>query len=91
MSDDDPRSADSRTPAKPADPILRWLVIGMIVCTAACALLIGLSGSQLVIATGIVFGGTAFVLVLAATFYAIGRGEDRERAARESGPSGPHS
>ena len=88
MRDDDPSEPDVRAPAKPADPIMKWLVIGTVVCTAACALLIGLSGSQLVIATGIVFGGTAFVLLLAATFYAIGRGEDRERAARESGPRG---
>ena len=86
MRDDDSSEPELRPSARPADPIMKWLVIGMVVCVAACALLIGLSGSQLVIATGIVFGGTAFVLLLAATFYAIGRGEDRERAARKSGP-----
>ncbi len=86
MRHDDPSDPEIRARTRPADPIMKWLLIGMVVCTAACALLIGLSGSQLVIATGIVFGGTAFVLLLAATFYAIGRGEDRERAASESGP-----
>jgi hypothetical protein len=42
-----------------------------------------------VTATAIVLGGTAFVLVLAMVFYAVGRSEDRERAAREGGPGGP--
>jgi hypothetical protein len=32
---------------------------------------------------GISLGGIAFVLVLTAAFYAIGRSEDRERAERE--------
>ena len=65
---------------------MRWLLVAIAVCIAACALLIALQGSQLVTGAGIVLGGTAFVLVLAAGFYAVGRSEDRERAARESGP-----
>ena len=65
---------------------MRWLLIAIAVCIAACALLIALQGSQLMTGAGIVLGGTAFVLVLAAVFYAVGRSEDRERAARESGP-----
>ena len=68
---------------------MRWLVAATVVCIAACALLLALHGSHLMTATAIVLGGTAFVLVLAMVFYAVGRSEDRERAARESGPGGP--
>ena len=65
---------------------MRWLLVAIAVCIVACAVLIALQGSSLVTGAGIVLGGTAFVLVLAAVFYAVGRSEDRERAARESGP-----
>lgn len=68
---------------------MRWLLIAIVVCTAACVLLITLQRSNVVMGVGIMLGGTAFVLVLAAAFYAVGRSEDRERAARESGPSDP--
>jgi hypothetical protein len=68
---------------------MRWLVVATVACIAGCALLLALHGSQLVTATAIVLGGTAFVLVLAMVFYAVGRSEDRERAAREGGPGGP--
>lgn len=68
---------------------MRWLLVAIGVCIAGCALLIALQGSQLMMGAGIVLGGTAFVLVLAAVFYAVGRSEDRERAARESGPDDP--
>ena len=68
---------------------MRWLLIAIVACTAACALLVALQGSQLVTGAGIALGGTAFVLVLAAVFYAVGRSEDRERAARENGPDDP--
>ena len=68
---------------------MRWLLVAIAVCIAACAVLIALQGSQLVTGAGIVLGGTAFVLVLATVFYAVGRSEDRERAARESGPVDP--
>lgn len=76
-------------PAKHPDPIMRWLAIATVACIAACAALIAWSASELMIAAGILLGGIAFVLVLAIAFYAVGRSEDRERAARESGPDGP--
>lgn len=65
---------------------MRWLLVAIAVCIAGCALLIALESSQLMLGAGIVLGGTAFVLVLAAVFYAVGRSEDRERAARAGGP-----
>ena len=68
---------------------MRWLIVAIAACIAGCALLLALQGSQILTAAGIVLGGTAFVLVLAAVFYAVGRSEDRERAARESGPNDP--
>jgi membrane protein implicated in regulation of membrane protease activity len=66
---------------------MRWLVVATVICIAACAMLLALGGSNLMTAAAIVLGGTAFVLVLAIVFYAVGRSEDRERAARESGPN----
>jgi ABC-type transport system involved in cytochrome bd biosynthesis fused ATPase/permease subunit len=74
------------TPSRPVDPVLRWLVVATLACIAGCALLLALGGSDIVTATGIVLGGIAFVLVLAAAFYAVGRSEDRERAEREGRP-----
>jgi hypothetical protein len=68
---------------------MRWLVVATVACIAGCALLLALHGSHLMTATAIVLGGTAFVLVLAMVFYAVGRSEDRERAARESDSEGP--
>jgi len=68
---------------------MRWLIVAIAACIAGCALVLALKGSQILTAAGIVLGGTAFVLVLAAVFYAVGRSEDRERAARESGPDDP--
>lgn len=76
-------------PSQPKDPIMRWLTIATVACIAACAVLIAWNASNLMIGAGIMLGGTAFVLVLAIAFYAVGRSEDRERAARESGPNGP--
>jgi len=68
---------------------MRWLVAATVACIAGCVVLLALKGSQLETAAGIVLGGTAFVLVLSTGFYAIGRSEDRERAARQRGPGGP--
>jgi len=68
---------------------MRWLTIAIVVCIAACVVLVAWNASELMMGAGIVMGGTAFVLVLAIAFYAVGRSEDRERAARESGPDGP--
>ena len=62
---------------------MRWLLAAAIACIAACVLLLALSGSKVATAAGIVLGGTAFVLLLSAVFYAIGRSEDRDRAARD--------
>jgi hypothetical protein len=75
--------------SRPKDPIMRWLVIAALGFIAACVVLIAWSASNLMIFASIACGGTAFVLVLAIAFYAVGRSEDRERAARESGPNGP--
>jgi hypothetical protein len=68
---------------------MRWLLAATIACIVGAAVLLALKGSEIVTAAGIVLGGTAFVLVLSTGFYAIGRGEDRERAARRSGPDEP--
>jgi hypothetical protein len=68
---------------------MRGLAVATVVCVATCALLLALQGSNLTTAVAIVLGGTAFVLVLAMVFYAVGRSEDRERAARESGSNDP--
>jgi hypothetical protein len=65
---------------------MRWLLVATLACIAGCAVLLAVHGSDLVTATGIVLGGIAFVLVLAAAFYAVGRSEDRERAEREGRP-----
>jgi len=68
---------------------MRWLLAAIVACIAGAAVLLALKGSPLVTAAGIVLGGTAFVLVLSTGFYAIGRSEDRERAARQGGPDEP--
>ena len=62
---------------------MRGLLIAIAACVLAAAVLIAVDGSDLVTFLGIALAGTAFVLVLAAVFYAIGRSEDRERAERE--------
>ena len=63
---------------------MRWLLVATGVCIVGCALLIALGDSSLALFLGISLGGIAFVLVLAAVFYAIGRSEDRDRAEREA-------
>jgi hypothetical protein len=68
---------------------MRWLVIATVACVLGCAVLLALDGSELLTAMAIALGGIAFVLVLSGGFYAIGRSEDRERAARGSGPDNP--
>lgn len=68
---------------------MRWLLAATIACIAGAVVLLALKGSEIVTAAGIVLGGTAFVLVLSTCFYAIGRSEDRERAARRGGPDEP--
>ncbi len=61
---------------------MRWLLIAIAACIVGSAVLIAVDGSNFVTFLGISLGGIAFVLVLAAAFYAIGRSEDRERAQR---------
>lgn len=63
---------------------MRWLLIAAGACIIGCVVLIAAGGSGLVTFLGISLGGIAFVLVLSAVFYAVGRSEDRERAERES-------
>jgi hypothetical protein len=63
---------------------MRWLLAAMGACILGCAVLIAVDGSDFVTFVGIALGGIAFVLLLSAVFYAIGRSEDRERAERES-------
>lgn len=63
---------------------MRWLLIATAACIAGCVVLIAVEGSNFVTFVGIVLGGIAFVLVLSAVFYAVGRSEDRERAEREA-------
>jgi len=65
---------------------MRWLLVATLACIAGCTVLLAVHGSDIVTAAGIVLGGIAFVLVLAAVFYAVGRSEDRERAEREGPP-----
>ena len=72
-------------PARPVDRGLRWLLIAAAACVAGSAVLIAVDGSNFVTFLGISLGGIAFVLGLAAAFYAIGRSEDRERAERGGG------
>ena len=61
---------------------MRWLLAAMGACIVGCAILIAVNGSDFVTFVGIALGGIAFVLLLSAVFYAIGRSEDRERAQR---------
>lgn len=61
---------------------MRWLLVATVACVGGCAALIASGGSSLTTFLGISLGGIAFVLVLCAVFYAIGRSEDRERAER---------
>jgi hypothetical protein len=72
--------------SKPVDPVMRWLLVATLACIAGCAALLALGTSDLVTAIGTALGGIAFVLVLAAVFYAVGRSEDKERAEREGRP-----
>jgi hypothetical protein len=85
----DPRPDSGPRPAKSRDDLMRGLIGATVACIAGAVVLLALKGSEIVTAAGIVLGGTAFVLVLSTAFYAIGRSEDRERAAREGGRDEP--
>ena len=70
---------------------MRGLLVAIVACIVGCAVLLAVGGSSVVTFFGIALGGIAFVLVLAAVFYAIGRSEDRERAEREAQAQGPRA
>jgi UDP-N-acetylmuramyl pentapeptide phosphotransferase/UDP-N-acetylglucosamine-1-phosphate transferase len=59
---------------------MRPLLGGAAVCTVLCVVVLVVSGSPFVIATGITLGGTAVVLLVSASFLAVGQAEDRQRA-----------
>ncbi len=59
---------------------MRSLLWAAAALTVGCAVILAASPSQFMIATAITFGGTAFVLLLSASFLAVGQAEDRERA-----------
>lgn len=61
---------------------MRGLLIAIALCIAGSIAAIAVGESNLVTFLGISLGGIAFVLVLAAVFYAVGRSEDRERSER---------
>jgi FtsH-binding integral membrane protein len=62
---------------------MRRLLVAALVCIVGCAVVLAVGGSSLMTFIGIALGGIAFVLLISAAFYAIGRSEDRERAERE--------
>lgn len=68
---------------------MRWLLVATGACLAGCVALIARGGSNVVTFLGISLGGIAFVLVLSAVFYVIGRSEDRDRAEREAREGAP--
>jgi hypothetical protein len=59
---------------------MRPLLGAAAACTFLCVVILVVSGSPFVIATGITFGGTAVVLLVSTAFLAIGQAEDRQRA-----------
>ena len=87
----DPGSDPGSGPARPVDRGIRGLLAATAACIVGCAVLIAVGGSSVVTFVAISLGGIAFVLVLAAVFYAVGRAEDRERAAREARAQQPPS
>jgi len=59
---------------------MRLLLGAAAACTILCVAVLVVSGSPFVIATGITLGGTAVVLLVSASFLAVGQAEDRQRA-----------
>lgn len=70
---------------------MRWLLAATAACIVGCAVLLAVGGSSVNLFLGIALGGIAFVLVLSAAFYAVGRAEDRERAERDARAQRPPS
>jgi ABC-type transport system involved in cytochrome bd biosynthesis fused ATPase/permease subunit len=59
---------------------MRALLAGTVACIVLAVVVALVTTSDLGTAIAITLGGTAFVLVISAAFYAVGRSEDRERA-----------
>jgi ABC-type transport system involved in cytochrome bd biosynthesis fused ATPase/permease subunit len=64
--------------------MMRTLLGGAIACIVLAVVVALATSSELGTAVAITLGGTAFVLLISAAFYAVGRSEDRERA-RDAG------
>jgi ABC-type transport system involved in cytochrome bd biosynthesis fused ATPase/permease subunit len=59
---------------------MRALIAATVACIVLSVVVALVTTSDLGTAVAITLGGTAFVLVISAAFYAVGRSEDRERA-----------
>jgi ABC-type transport system involved in cytochrome bd biosynthesis fused ATPase/permease subunit len=70
---------DDPLPSHPAGDLMRVLLAAALACVVLAVAVGVLAGSQAGTAIAIALGGTAFVLVISAAFYAVGRSEDRER------------
>ncbi|MEA2131685.1 MAG: hypothetical protein QOJ85_4576 [Solirubrobacteraceae bacterium] len=59
---------------------MRTLFASAAACVVLCIVLAVTTTSQLGTFISIIFGGTAFVILIAAAFLAVGQSEDRARA-----------
>lgn len=59
---------------------MRALLAATVACIVLAVVVALVTTSDLGTAVAITLGGTAFVLVISAAFYAVGRSEDRDRA-----------
>lgn len=66
---------------------MRALLAATVACIVLAIVVALATTSDLGTAVAIALGGTAFVLLISAAFYAVGRSEERARA-RESGGDG---
>jgi ABC-type transport system involved in cytochrome bd biosynthesis fused ATPase/permease subunit len=64
--------------------MMRLLLGGAAACIVVAVVIALVTTAELAIAIAITLGGTAFVLLISAAFYAVGRSEDRDRA-RDAG------
>jgi ABC-type transport system involved in cytochrome bd biosynthesis fused ATPase/permease subunit len=71
--------AGSRRPDA-AGGLMRVLLAAIVACIVLAVVVALVTTSDFGTAVAITLGGTAFVLVISAAFYAVGRSEDRERA-----------
>jgi hypothetical protein len=63
-----------------AGGLMRVLLAAIVACIVLAIVVALVTTSDFGTAVAITLGGTAFVLVISAAFYAVGRSEDRERA-----------